>query len=113
MRCVGAPKGGRVHWLLWSLPSEFKNCYILSYDYSKHSYCFYRLSGKKLYDIFIVSHTSKHYYRMTYYNSDTKEIVFDGDIKATRLARRMWYIFKIDQRRTENALLIFRNDNKG
>ena len=102
MRCVGAPKGGRVHWLLWSLPREFKNSYILAYNYDKHNYCFYRLSGHKLYDIFIISHTSKHYFRMSYFNSETTEILFDGDNKATRLAKRMWYIFKIDQRRKES-----------
>lgn len=63
---VGAPKGGRVHWLLWNLPKEFKGAYILQYDYKRHNYIFYRMDGRRLYDIFIVAQTSKHYWRCTY-----------------------------------------------
>ena len=30
---AGAPKGGRVHWLLWHLTREFKGAYELYYKY--------------------------------------------------------------------------------
>lgn len=96
---AGAPKGGRVHWLLWSLPAEFKREYTLHFNYDNHNYTFYRKKGNKLYDIFIVAQTSLHYWRMAYVNVERQEYKFDGDNKTTRLARRMWYIYKIDERR--------------
>lgn len=63
---VGAPKGGRVHWLLWHLSSEFKGAYELYYNYKVHNYVFMRHRGRALYDIFIVIHTSKHWWRVMY-----------------------------------------------
>ena len=39
---IGAPKGGRVHWLLWCLPPDFKRAYKLYFNYAYHRYCFYR-----------------------------------------------------------------------
>ena len=63
---VGAPKGGRVHWLLWHLPAEFKGAYELYYNYDKHDYVFARHDGRKLYDVFVVKHTSKHWWRVMY-----------------------------------------------
>lgn len=106
-RRVGAPKGGYVHWLLWSLPSEFKGAYLYKYqadrreneNYTRHNYIFYRLTGSKLYDVFIVIQSSKHFWRVTYANFEHQEYDFFGDIKTERLARRMWYIYKIDERR--------------
>lgn len=92
-------KGGRVHWLLWSLPAEFKREYTLQFNYENHNYTFFRLKGRQLYDVFIVQQTSKHYWRMAYVNVEKQEYKFDGDNKTTRLARRMWYIYKIDERR--------------
>lgn len=73
MRKVGAPKGGRVHWLLWHLPREFKGKYILSYNYALHNYVFYRMSGRKLYDVFIVKQSSTHYWRAMYVNTETQK----------------------------------------
>lgn len=40
---IGAPKGGRVHWLLWCLGQDFKGAYKLYYNYAYHNYCSYRL----------------------------------------------------------------------
>lgn len=108
-RRVGAPKGGYVHWLLWSLPSEFKGAYLYKYqadrreneNYTRHNYIFYRLTGSKLYDVFIVIQSSKHFWRVTYANFEYQEYDFFGDIKTERLARRMWYIYKIDERRNK------------
>lgn len=65
---IGAPCGGRVHWLLWNLTSEFKNKYILYYDYLYHKYLFYRMIGHSLYDMFSIVRTSKRCFRVMYWN---------------------------------------------
>ena len=74
MRKVGAPKGGRVHWLLWHLPPDFKKAYRLLFDYKKHNYIFYRMDGRTtLFDVFIIEQSSKHYWRAMYANSKTQK----------------------------------------
>lgn len=71
MRGRGAPKGGRVHWLLWLLPPEFRRRYYISYDYDKHNYLFLRylgkISGKNLAqsDVYIVTRTSRRCWRVS------------------------------------------------
>ena len=108
-RKAGAPKGGYVHWLLWCLPAEFKGAYKYRYhaekyefeNYVRHNYVFYRMEGRSLYDVFVVVQTSKHYWHLTYVNVKTQEYEYFGDIKTARIARRMWYIYKIDERRKE------------
>lgn len=65
---VGAPKGGRVHWLLWNLTPEFKGKYILHFNYQYHNYVFLRYRKRKLYDIFIVMRTSIHRWKCVYFN---------------------------------------------
>ena len=63
-RKVGAPKGGRVHWLLWNLKAEFKRAYNCSYNYANHNYTFYRMTEKKqLCDIFIIKQTCESCWR--------------------------------------------------
>ncbi len=90
----------RVHWLLWNLPSEFKSKYQLVYDYAFHNYCFYRMNGRKLYDLFIIVRTSKRCFRVSYVNAETKEMQAFSCRKSVNVARRMWYIYKIDQEKT-------------
>lgn len=74
MNLKGAPKGGRVHWLIYRLSADFKRKYYVNYDYSKHSYLFLRNYGgfslKKLRrsDMFIVVRTSKMCWRVTSHN---------------------------------------------
>ena len=63
---VGAPKGGRVHWLLWHLSAKFKGAYMLHYNYDKHNYVFVRHEGRRLLDVFIVEQSSKHWWRVMY-----------------------------------------------
>lgn len=87
----------RVHWLLWNLTPEFKGKYQLIYDYAKHSYTFYRMDGRKLYDIFIVVRTSKRCWKVSYCNARTKEMQVFSCRKSINAARRMWYIYKIDE----------------
>ena len=109
-RKIGAPPGGWVQWLLWCLPTEFKGAYIYNYQcgkqegeyYARHNYTFYRMNGRKLYDVFIVVQTSRHYWHLTYANFERQEYTYFGDNKTARIARRMWYIYKIDERRCEN-----------
>lgn len=67
-RGVGAPKGGRVHWLLWNLTPEFKGKYTLHFDYRYHNYVFLRYDKRKLRDIFIVMRTSIHRWKCVYFN---------------------------------------------
>ena len=61
-------KCGRVHWLLWNLSGNFKNKYQLYYDYAYHKYLFYRLEGRRIYDMFSVVRTSKRCFRVMYCN---------------------------------------------
>ncbi len=93
-RGVGAPKGGRVHWLLHSLPFAFKASYILSYDYSRHNYVFYRMHGRRLFDVFIVHQTSKHYWRMSYCCLFTQYYEFFGYHKTLVLAEKMCELWR-------------------
>ena len=72
LKRVGAPKGGRVHWLLWHLTPDFKGKYELIYDYSHHDYVFLRYEKRKLYDIFIVMRTSIHRWKCVYFNAKCK-----------------------------------------
>ena len=103
----GAPRGGYVHWLLWSLPSEFKGAYRYEFYaqriedecYVRHNYVFYRMQGRRLYDVFVVVQTSEHYWHVTYSNLFYGDFEYFGDKKTSRLARRMWFIYKIDGRK--------------
>ena len=89
-RGVGAPKGGRVHWMLFNLPRDFKMSYSLAYDYASHNYVFYRMHGKQLYDVFIVVQSSKHYWRMMYANCN-KQIYDSFGYKNTRILGEKMY----------------------
>lgn len=76
---VGAPPGGRVHWLIYNLSAEFKRKYYTNYDYSKHSYLFLRkydrvsLKSLRRSDMFIVVRTSKKCWRVTAHYMSTGE----------------------------------------
>lgn len=96
-RKVGAPKGGRVHWILHALPTEFKGAYIYEYQYKYHRYVFYRLSGRKLYDVFIVLRTSKHYFRAVYCNVERQEYEFFGHYSPERIAEKMYDLYLLDK----------------
>ena len=93
----------RVHWLLWHLPVEFKANYRLIYDYSKHSYMFYRMIGltRRFRDVFIVVRTSKHCFRVSYMNAITLDFQAFTLPKSIDVASRMWDIYKRDSQRYE------------
>ena len=84
----------RVHWVLWSLPSEFKGKYNLVYDYLHHKYCFYRLNGKKLYDLFIVIRTSKRVFRVSYVNAEEKTMAYFSCRTSTEVGEKLYKIYK-------------------
>lgn len=101
----------RVHWLLHNLSRDFKGAYRLCYNYASHNYMFYRMSGRKLYDIFIVQRTSKRCFRVMYCNTETEEFQYFSCWKSSHTAKRMWYIYKLDEkRRRESAESL---ENKG
>ena len=89
-RRPGAPKGGRVHWMLWNLPSDLKGAYELYYDYARHNYLFVRHSGRKVYDLFVVVQTSKHYWHVTYCNTQKQKYEYFG-YRNTRIIGEWMY----------------------
>ena len=92
---VGAPKGGRVHWLIFHLPSDFKGAYEIYYNYDKHNYLFIRHAGRKVLDVFIVKQTSKHYWRCMYVNIEKQKYECFG-YKNTRILAEIMYELYID-----------------
>lgn len=98
-RKVGAPKGGRVHWVLWELPTEFKGAFQLRYDYAYHRYIFYRMNGRKLYDIFIINRSKKaRYFRAVYVNVERNEVEFFGHKKPSAIAEKCYDLYLTDKK---------------
>lgn len=95
-RGIGAPKGGRVHWLLWSLSPDFKYTYRIYYNYAFHRYCFYRIEKNNLHDIFIVNRTSAHCWRVMYVNTITGDFQYFSHKFSRPLSVWMWNIWKIN-----------------
>lgn len=93
---IGAPKGGRVHWLLHHLPAYFKAAYELYWNYAIHSYVFCRHSGRKLYDVFIVEQTSKHWWRVMYACPGKNKYEHFGYRNTRFIAEYMIEIYKND-----------------
>lgn len=98
---IGAPKGGRVHWLLESLTPDFLRAYNVNYDYLRHRYAFSRFTqnrGKKrIIDVFIVVRTSKRCFRVSYVNYLTNDIQYFSCYKSCHVARRLWTIWKMNE----------------
>lgn len=93
-RKAGAPKGGRVHWLLWHLPAEFKGAYELYYNYATHNYTFCRHDGRKLYDVFIIKQTSKHWWRCMYACPERKKYECFGYRNTRIIAEFMFELYQ-------------------
>lgn len=94
---MGAPKGGRVHWLLLHLRKDFKRSYQCYYNYTWHRYSFIRYERKKLYDIFIVIRTSRDCWKCTYFNRETLDFETFSTRKSKHMALRMWLIYQRNQ----------------
>ena len=91
----GAPKGNRWHWLLIDLRGEFLINYNLSYDYKKDAY-FFESDSKKVSErnYFIVIRTSRHCFRMMYYDKVSKESIYKSFENSYYCAKEMKRIFK-------------------
>lgn len=94
---IGAPKGGRVHWLLWCLGQDFKRAYKLFYNYATHNYCFYRLEKQTLLDVFIIQRTSAQCWRIMYTNTKTGDFETFNCEYSRHAALRMWTIWQINE----------------
>lgn len=92
-RKVGAPKGGRVHWLLFHLPADFKGAYVLEYNYDKHNYVFYRKKDDTLFDIFVVWQSSVHYWRAVYSLPAIGKYVYFGYKNTEMIACYMYELY--------------------
>ena len=90
----------RTHWLLWDLNDfpEFKNAYMKDYNYLTHNYIFYRLKDKYIYDCFIVVRTSKHCFRVMYYNKRLPSFEYFSCRRSINVVRRMNLLYLIDKR---------------
>lgn len=85
---VGAPKGGRVHWLLLSLNSNVWNYgYTVSYNYEDKSYCLFRKVKNTMRAVFIIIKTSTYAYRLSYHNFYTKKTLYNSFKSAKKCAR--------------------------
>lgn len=67
---VGAPKGGRTHWLDDCLPRQFKQVYkLIGWNYSFHNYLYERQTGERnRRDLFAIVRTSPKCFRVTYWD---------------------------------------------
>ena len=97
---VGAPPGGRVHWLVLHLSAEFKKKYILHNNYFKHEYVFLRYRKRKLFDIFIITRTSIHRWKCVYFNALTQTI----ECCSARKSVDMAYYMELINETYDNAL---------
>ena len=68
--------------------------YELYYDYARHNYVFCRHSGRKLYDVFIVWQTSRHYWCVTYANCEKQKYEHFGYRTTRIIAEWMFEIYK-------------------
>jgi hypothetical protein len=92
----GAPKGGRVHWLLSSLPSDFVKAYDVVYNYKYHNYRFVRYAENRVryvIDEFIVIRTSKRCWRVSYFNRVTAEFKYFSCDTYLYVAAKMYEIY--------------------
>jgi len=104
---VGAPAGGRVHWLLWHLPGEFKRAYKLRFDYEYHNYHFTRYSNRFTpIDEYIIVRTSRRCFRCMYFNYETTYFEYFSEETSKEMADHLMRFFKkmqIAERKGENT----------
>ena len=92
MAKVGAPKGGRVHWLIFNLSSYVCRNYWRFYDYPTHDYLICRrchhLSWRtfNFMDIFIIKSPSRKCWRVMAFNMDTAQTVYRTFRKSSEVA---------------------------
>lgn len=93
-RNVGAPRGGRVHWLLWNLRKDFAAAYHIKYNYARHSYLFCRYIKRDLFDTFSVVRTSRRCWRCIYCCPDCGVYEYFSTYTSKQMALRMWLLYQ-------------------
>lgn len=93
-RKIGAPEGGRVHWLLWHLSQQFKKTYRLRFDYEYHNYHFTRYEKQTPIDEFIVIRTSRRCFRCMYYNFGYDYFEYFSEATSKDMAAHMERLFE-------------------
>lgn len=84
---IGAPKGGRVHYLLLSLkPYVWNYGYAVSFKYENKDYCLVRKIKNTARAVFIIKKTSRSTYRLTYHNFLTKKTLYKSFNSAKKCA---------------------------
>ncbi len=95
MNSVGAPKGGRVHWVLLQSSKYIRQNYDVIYDYDNHNYFFKRkrkcCDEKHTEDYFTVTRTSDVCFRCMYVSLKSGEIEYQSFEKSVLLDRYMHY----------------------
>lgn len=92
MAKVGAPKGGRVHWLLINLPLYVKKNYYVNYNYPYHDYCIHRKCKKistynfAYMDLYVVKRTSRKCWRLMAFNMETAQTIYRTFSKSAEVA---------------------------
>ncbi len=91
---IGAPSGGRVHWLLMFLSKDFTRTYRLHFDYEYHNYHFTRYEGRTARDEYIVIRTSRDCFRVMYFNFDTLYFEYFSEETARECADHIEEVYE-------------------
>lgn len=98
MSKVGAPPGGRVHWLIWNLPLEIKHAYKIRFDYEYHNYFLIRYPfgnvKRNPQDIFVVVRTSRRCWRCMYYHFDYEYFEYFSEQTSKKLAEHILRVYR-------------------
>lgn len=95
MNRVGAPCGGRVHWLLLELRADFSHAHDILYNYASHNYVFIRRDRRTLKEVYTVVRTSRRCYRVTYARlNPVVQIEYFSCRNAKATALRLWLCWK-------------------
>lgn len=108
MRKVGAPAGGRVHWLLWNLPPRLSTVYRVHMDYLYHNYLFIRQLDRRRMprDLFIVVRTSRKCWRCMYFHFEYNYFEYFSERTSKKLVAHMERVYdkiRKSEERYENA----------
>lgn len=91
---MGAPRGGRVHWLALMLPRILQNKYDLNFDYDRHNYRLTLKGSRKRFDEYIIIRTSQKCYRVSYYDNPTRFMEYQSYRKAEDVIDYIIYRFQ-------------------
>lgn len=98
---VGAPPGGRVHWLLLHLGRDFKRAYKLRFDYEYHNYHFTRYDARTPIDEYIIIRTSRRCFRCMYFNYRNNYFEYFSEQTSKAMAEHMERLFRKIRRAEE------------